>query len=68
MWEAIGKVIGWFTDYFSPERKEKRLRTRREEIKKELRQLKKQEWSEALSRKVEKLEEELDKINNILGA
>jgi len=68
MINSILKIIEVIAGWFSPERRDKRLRARREEIKKELRQLKKQKWSCALGKKVEKLENELEKINNTLSA
>lgn len=64
IFELLNKIFSWFT----PERIDKGKRELRTQIEKELRQLKKLKWTPELARKVEKLEEKLEKINNSLGA
>jgi uncharacterized FlaG/YvyC family protein len=64
IFELLNKIFSWFT----PERRDKAKRELRTQIEKTLRQLKKQKWTPELARKVEKLEEKLEKINNSLSA
>lgn len=68
---AVSDIFGIFNkvmEWFTPGKVEQRKRARRTALEKEIRKLKKQKWTPELSQKMEKLENELEKINNSLGA
>ena len=68
MISSILKIVGNISGWFSPERRDKAKREKREAIKKELRKLKRRKWSVEIAQKVVRLERELEKIENSLGA
>jgi hypothetical protein len=68
MLDAIFKILAAVAGWFSPEQRTKAKRERREAIKKEIRRLKRLECTEEISRKIERLQNELEKINDSLGA
>ena len=68
MLTAILRIIANLSGWWSPERSDKRLRAKKKEIEKELRALKRQPWSYSSSKKVERLENELQKIIDKLSS
>jgi len=66
--DSILKVIGNLSGWFSPEHRAKAKREKRDILKKEIRKIKKQTWTPELAKKLERLENELAKINASLGS
>ena len=60
----LGNISKWWT----PERRAKAKREKRSRLKKELRKLKRRKWNPKLAKRVEKLENAIEKINDSLGA
>ena len=68
MIDAILRIAANISGWFSPEQRAKAKREKRSAIKKELRQLKKRKWTPELGKKMERLQNELEKINASLGS
>jgi len=66
--DGVFKVLGNLSGWFSPEQRTKAKREKRELLKKEIRKIKKQPWTLELAKKMERLENELEKINASLGS
>lgn len=64
IFDIVNKVMSWFT----PEQRAKSKREKREILKKEITKLKRLKCTDERAKKLKKLEDELEKINNSLGA